>query len=985
MSELPLGLPEPLFGGPAPRLRAAPASAVFLDVLANAMTSELVKKNDPFALSDALVLLPNRRGARGLMDAFAKRLGGSALLPTIRPLGDPHADDDPDVWGAESLGDDILPPIDKLQRRLQLAKFIRQRHKGEYGVDDPTRALALADELGKLLDSAATVERVEWSKLRTLVEEIELARHWASSAAFLDIIATYWPEILKEQGYSDPAEHGAALRRALAQRWRDDPPKRPIVIAGSTGSQHTTRELMRVVASLPRGVVVLPGVDIDLDEPAWALVGDQHPQHALKDTLKALGVTRQQIPLLASESGSGRARRVLMREALAPAEKTADWLERLELAGGKAFVAEGANGLRLLEAATEDEEATAIALMLREALEKPGANAAVVTPDARLARRIEAKLSRWGIAPAVSHGMPLHETEAGRLMALICELAHDAGNPVALAAFLKHPRVTIAADRYGLTRLEHKTLRGPRRYRTFADLIALGERGERGKPIPGWHAARAIVEAAEATLAPLISLMAQKQVKLSAFADAVSHVAEAATESECWQGRDGEMAASLLREAITHGDALDEVDAYAAPRMLMKLMDGRDVAPTSQAGDARIAIWGLLEARLQRRELMILAGLNEGVWPAPPSEDPFLSRGMRARLGLPSLDQRIGLAAHDFAQLANAPNVVLTRALRREGAPTVASRWLWRLQTLIKGAGATLQSAQNYIDWAQALDHPPAITPASPPEPRPPAHQRLKRISVTTVETLIRDPYAVYARRLLGLESLKPIGAPAGPQERGTAVHAAIEDFGDGDDPQRLSDLLDEKMRFAGIPPERRAAERERLNVSVHALIAWFNERRARAARVEREVEGELVIGDVVMKGVADRIEIAPNYVAILDFKTGAPPTDKQVESGLSPQLLLEAAMLEEGAFPDLPKRETTELIYWRFGNAEPTPRSVELESGVPEAAREALKELRALLARYAKPDQAFYSKPRVLRVTLYDDYDHLARRKEWADEKADE
>jgi ATP-dependent helicase/nuclease subunit B len=985
MSDLPLGLPEPLFGGSAPRLRAAPASAAFLEVLANAMASELTKKNDPFALSDALVLLPNRRGARGLMDAFAKRLGGAALLPTIRPLGDPHADDDPGVWGADLIGDEIAPPIDKMQRRLQLASFIRRRDKAENGIEDPARALALADELGKLLDSAATVERVEWSKLRTLVEEIDLARHWASSAAFLDIIATYWPEILKEQGVSDPATHGAAIRLALAARWKADPPKRPIVIAGSTGSQHTTRELMRVVASLPRGVVVLPGVDIDLDDSAWDLIGDQHPQHALKDTLKALGADRRAIPLMEIEKSSGRARRVLMREALAPAEKTADWLERLELAGGKAFVAEGANGLKLLEAATEDEEAMAIALMLREVLETPNASAAVVTPDAGLARRIEAKLSRWGIAPAVSHGMPLRETDSGRLMALLCELAHDEGDPVALAAFLKHPRVILARDAYGLTRLEHKILRGPRRYDTLQDLIAVGERGERGKPIPGWPQASAIVEATRVALAPLTALMSQKQVSLARFAEALSAAAEEATQHECWQGRDGEAAASLLREAITHGEALGLMHVRAAPRVLMKLLGEGSVAPPSQAGDTRIAIWGLLEARLQRRELMILAGLNEGTWPAPPSEDPFLSRGMRARLGLPSVDERIGLAAHDFAQLANAPSVVMTRALRKDGSPTVASRWLWRLQTLIKGAKAELASAQCYIDWAQALDHPPAIRAASPPKPKPPAHQRLKKISVTTVETLIRDPYAVYARRILGLENLKPIGAPAGPSERGTAVHAAIEDFGDGDDPKRLSDLLDEKLRHAGVSPERRAAERERLNVSINALIAWFNERRGRAAEVHREKRGELVIGDIVLSGVADRIEIAPDYAAILDFKTGAPPSDKQVESGLSPQLLLEAAMLEEGAFAGVPKREVGELIYWRFGGADPTPRSVELATGIPVAAREALAELRKLLAQYAEPERAFLSKPRVFKIKLYDDYDHLARRKEWADERADE
>ncbi|HYD86409.1 MAG TPA: double-strand break repair protein AddB [Vitreimonas sp.] len=984
MSLLPLGLPEPLFGGPAPRIRAAPASAPFLETLAEAMVAELARRDDPFALADALVLLPNRRAARGLIDALAKRLGGAALLPTIRPLGDPHADDDPDVWGADPLSSDILPPIEKIERRMQLASLIRRRGIAEAANDDPARAIALADELGKLLDSAATVDRVAWDKLPTLVEEIELARHWASSAAFLGIIAQYWPEHLKERGKSDPAAHGAALRRALAQRWRESPPKRPIIVAGSTGSQSTTRELMWVVAGLPRGVVVLPGVDTDLDEESWKLVGDQHPQHALKGALKALGVERDAIPALAIESAGGRARRVLMREALAPAEKTADWLARLELAGGKRFVAEGAAGLRLLEAETEEQEATAIALMLREALEKPGGGAAVVTPDARLARRIESKLARWGIEPAVSHGSPLRETDAGRLIALLCELARDAGDQVALAALLKHPRVITGRDQFGLTILEHNALRGARRYEKLEELIRFDARDPK-KLEKIWPHARAIVEALIDALAPLRTLMTHKELTLAEFADALSQCAETLTEHEIWQGRDGEAAAALLREANFYGGELEAMRAHAAPRVLLTLMEGREVPPAAAAADAPIAIWGLLEARLQRRELMILAGLNEGVWPAPAGEDPFLSRAMRAKLGLPSLDARIGLAAHDFAQLANAPNVVMTRALRREGSPTLASRWLWRLKTLVQGAEAEIARADDYIAYAKALDHPAEVTPAKPVCPRPPAGKRLTQISVTQVETLIRDPYAVYARRILKLDALEPIGAPAGPAQRGTAVHAAIESFGDGDDPAKLSRLLDDELRKHGIAPERRAAERERLLASVQALIAWFAERRGREAVIYREVRGEMPVGDVLLTGVADRIEIAPGHGAILDFKTGKPPTNEQVNSGLTPQLLLEAAMLMGGFIKDVPKATPTELVYWQFGGSKPAPQMVEAEGGPVLAAEKALTNLRALLAKYADPQQPFYSKPRVQFLKPYDDYDLLARRKEWADEAGDE
>lgn len=966
-----------LFDGPAPRLRAAPASAPFLDLLADAMISALARKHDPFALADALVLLPNRRAARGLMHAFAQRLGGAALLPTIRPLGDPHSEEDPDVWGADPVGVDIPPPIDKTRRRLELAALIRARDAAEHGVQDAARALALADELARLLDSAATVERVAWEKLPHLVESIDLARHWASSAAFLGIVARFWPEHLREQGLSDPAEHGATLRRALAARWQAETPTRPIIIAGSTGSQATTRELMGVVARLPRGVVVLPGVDVDLDEESWRMVGDQHPQHALKETLEALGVERSQIPLLAKEGPAGRARRVLMREALAPAEKTADWLARLEAAGGAAFVKAGAESLRLVEAATENEEAAVIALLLREALERDGASAAVVTPDAKLARRIESKLARWGVAPVISHGAPLRETEAGRLVALLGELARDQGAPVALAALLKHPRVKLGRDAAARTTLEHKALRGPRRYRTLAELAALPE-------LQDWERARTLVASLAAALAALAAVMQRKEITLADFAEALTETAETLCGLGAWRGRDGEKAAELLRDAIAHGRALGPMPPLAAPRVLMRLMEGRDVPPPD-GGDPRVAIWGLLEARLQRRDLMILAGLNEGVWPAAPGEDPFLSRAMRRALGLPSIDARIGLAAHDFAQLANAPNVVLTRSLRREGAPTVASRWLWRLKTLVQGAGAALAGADTHLAWARALDRPAAIAPVEPPRPKPPAGQRLSRLSVTAVETLIRDPYAIYARRILGLEYLKPIGAEAGAAERGNAVHKAIERFGDGEDHDELIRLLEEELRRAGVPAERCAAERERMRVSVEALIEWFAARRALQATVYREVTGELDVEGVILRGIADRIEIGPRHVAVLDFKTGSPPTKAQVESGLAPQLPLEAAMLARGAFlgDGVPAARATELGFWRVGNAEPTPKPLPLDAMAE--AEKALAALRGLLARYAAPDQPFLSKPRVQLIKPYDEYDQLARRKEWADEKADE
>lgn len=955
-----------LFDGPAPRVRATPASAAFLDVLADAAARALASDGDPFALADTLVLLPNRRATRGLVEAFARRLGGAALLPTIRPLGD--LGEDVDVWGADSIALDVLPAIEPTRRHMELAALVRARDQAAGGVEDPVRALAMAEELAKLLDAAATCERVAWEKLRRLADEADLARHWAQSAAFLEIISTYWPERLRADGLADPGARGAMLLHALAREWEAKPPARPVIIAGSTGSVAATRTLMKVVSRLPRGVVVLPGLDVDLDERAWSAIDDQHPQHALRQTLSAIGVARAEVAILGGEEASGRARRLLMREALAPAEQTADWLTRIEEAGGADFIASGASGMSLIEAGSEDEEAAAIALLLREALETPGRTAALVTPDANLARRVEAKLARWGAEAVVSHGRPLRETAPGALVALLCELAVDPGEPVALAALLKHGLSQLVEDRAALVALEHETLRGARRHDSLADLKALAKSA----------AAKAIIARVEQALSPLVAAVAADEVTLTQFAEALTKAVENIAGYGAWSGADGECVWELLREAIAHGGELRPMAAFAASRVQLKLMEAKE-APHQSAGEARIALWGPLEARLQRRDLMILGGLNEGVWPTPAPEDPFLSRPMRAALGLPSLEQRIGLAAHDFAQLANAPRVVLTRALRRDGAPTLASRWLWRLQTLAKGAGRELSPEPAPLQWARALDAPSAPRAPRVPRPTPPAHARLKRISVTQVETLIRDPYALYARRILGLEALKPIGALLGAAERGTAIHAAIERFDDAGAAADLLTLLDEELSRAGAPAHRRVAERARLAASAEALCVWL---RARGVRVvHRETKGVLALeGGAVLSGTADRIEIAAAGAAILDFKTGAPPSNAQVKSGLAPQLLLEAAMLAAGAFKGVPAARTDELIYWRFGGADPEPRKVILESDVMTAADAALKALEALLKQYAEPTRAFLSKPRVQFLKPYADYDLLARRKEWAD-----
>jgi ATP-dependent helicase/nuclease subunit B len=969
---------EALFDGHGPRVRTVAASAPFLDTLVDAVLASL-PRDDPFALADTIIFLPNRRASTGLVEAFAKKLGGAALLPAIRALGD--LDDDPDVWGPEPLALEVPPEIMPLRRRFELAELVRRRDIAQGGVADPVRALAWADELCRLLDGAATVGAVDWSQLATLVQERDLAEHWERSAQFLEIVASYWPQRLAADGLCDPAERRAILLTRLAQAWAENPPQKPVIIAGSTGSVAATRTLMRVVASLPQGCVILPGLDLDLDEDAWRQVDAQHPQQGLRLTLEALDMARADVrPLAATETARARARRLLLNEALAPAQATADWRDRLHRLGGAELVQQGLQGLSILDARNEEEEALVIALLLREAAETPARTAALVTPDAALARRVMQKLARWDIVPQTSVGPALAESPHGTLLLLLAELLVDDGPAVPLLALLRHPLVTLGmnapARAAAIDALERQALRKPR---TWADLAALSDKMSAS-------AAGPLTRALSDALAPIVALR-HADLTLAQLADAMAESAERLAPYEegaplLWSGPEGEAAAGVLRDMAECGGHLGALAARDAPRALSLLLAARQ-APPPRGGHPRIAILGPLEARLQQRDLLVLGGLVEGGWPAPPPEDAFLSRAMRRDLGLPDPDARIGLAAHDFAQLACAPEVVLTWPAMREGAPAVPSRWIWRLKTLARASGddAVLTPARDPRPLARALDAPGAIVRLRPPQPKPPVAARPPKISFSKVETLIRDPYAIYARQVLQLDALDPPGVEAGPRDRGNAVHTALEKY-DGEGAEALLAQIEANLAAAGFDPVRCRMERARFAGVAAAFVAWHEARAAAGYESYFEKDGQLDLGGRSLYGRADRFDIRHGRAAVIDYKTGSAATNKQVDSGLSPQLTLEAAVLARGGFPGVPVATAEEIIYWRFsGGQDRGPHVVKFDEGsAADAAEEALLRLKDLLKKYDSETQAYLCKPKVQFINDWDDYDHFARRAEWGD-----
>ncbi|MES2034337.1 MAG: double-strand break repair protein AddB, partial [Pseudomonadota bacterium] len=517
------------FEYPAPRWFSIPAHRSFLDDLA---TGLLVALPTPELLADAVVLTPTRRGARSLAEAFVAATGGRAvLLPQIRAIGDLDEGEPPFEPGNLSL--DIPPAIDPQRRRFELARLVSER--GDLGRDlDAAGALELADALALFLDSLQ-IEEIEdpAGKLDTLVD-LDMAAHWKRSAQVLRIALELWPRRLAELGLIDVAERRVKLLNALRDQWLEHPPEHPLIAAGSTGTAPASARLLAAVAAAPKGLVILPGLDEGLADTAWARVEEQHPQGAMKRLLDSFHIDRAQVrPWLPDADSRGRWRRRLINEALRPAEATADWRSVLDNLGREGDVAgvdplkEGFEGLSVIAARHEEEAADVCALLLRETLETPGKTAALITPDLALARRVSARLARFGVTADSSAGAPLAGFGVAVLARMVADWAVEPLSAVSLLAILKHPLVRLGREPDDLAahaRVLEAGLRGPRPGDRDALLAKLAvKHGEAlplaadlfaaldlalvdfaDGPLPVDLATRGLVEALEALGGPLI-------------------------------------------------------------------------------------------------------------------------------------------------------------------------------------------------------------------------------------------------------------------------------------------------------------------------------------------------------------------------------------------------------------------------------------------------------------------------------------------------
>jgi len=975
----------------------------FVDALAAALLAET--RPDPLALTRYTILLPTRRARRSLAEAFLRQGDGRPLLlPQMMPLGDLDPDEAGLFGSDETLpagegGAELPPAIPALRRQLLLMRAILAANPQGITADQAAR---LAGELARFLDQMQT-EQVDFDRLEDLVPE-EYAIHWQRTLRFLGILTENWPKILEAESCVDPALRRNRVLAAQAEFWRAQPPDRPVIAAGSTGSIPATAALLEVVASLPNGRVVLPGLDRDADEATWTAILEDitHPQHGMARLLQRFGLTpgevREWPSALRTSAPPSRAR--LINEALRPAETTERWQSTAETLKAddvqRSRFELALRDVRRIDCANPQEEAQIIALQMRGVLEEPGQRAALVTPDRGLARRVAAELSRWGIAVDDSAGQPLAETPPGIFLRLALDLLAEQAAPAPLLALLKHPLAAAgmapATLRQMARSLEIGVLRGPRPAPGIAGLRAAVESVDGKELLP-------LVDRLGQLAAPLADLLGVTNAPLLEMIDAHIRFAEAlaATDEQpgaasLWAGDAGEAAANFfaeLRESVTN---LGAIPGRSYPALLQALIGGSVLRPR-YGRHPRLAIWGPLEARLQQADLLILGGLNEDTWPADPAADPWLSRPMRRDLGLPAPDRRIGLAAHDFAQAFGAAKVVMTRSLRVEGTPTVPSRWLLRLDGFLRTIGIPPESLLDlpWRAWQATLDRPAAVKPVERPAPCPPIAARPRRLSVTQIETWRRDPYGIYARHILKLKALEPLDAEIGAAERGTAIHQALDAFVrkyPGPLPaDAVGQLIAIGERCFGsllLRPALWAFWWPRFLRIADWFVAEDGKRRERLAECHAEIKGDWPLetpsGLFTLTATADRIDRQRDgMLEIIDYKTGTVPTETDIANGLAPQLPLEAAMAAAGRFENLPAGPVTALAHWKLSGGESPGEIKDVKGDIADLAEEALQGLRDLIEAFHQPDSGYLSIPDPDAAPRYSDYGHLARIKEWS------
>lgn len=961
---------EPTAG---PRVFGTPPGVDFAeDLVAGLLARHETTAPEQFARCQ--IYVNTTRMQRRIRSVFDQ--GKARLLPQIKLITD--LANDPLVSFPKAT-------VSTLRRRLQVSELVARLLEQEPDLAPKSALYELSDSLLTLMDEMHG-EGVNPAVLASL-DVSDQSGHWDRALKFLNIITPFFAQ-LDEEPNSEARQRRTI--ETLAEHWKIAPPNDPILVAGSTGSRGATAMFMHAVAHLPNGAIILPGYDEALPNDVWdklgnPMSGQDHPQYRFKKLMSDIGFTPNDVQRWSNMKPHNGLRNKLVSLSLRPAPVTNQWL-----AEGPDFddLIQTTKDLTLVEADAPRLEAETIALRLRQAA-ADGITAALISPDRMLTRQVTAALDRWDIRPDDSAGTPLVLSAPGRLLRHTAALFGNKLTGEMLLTILKHPLCFSENEDRGphliLTReleLYFRKIGAP-----FPTKDLLQDWAKNDDARTDW-------------ITWIIDILTGHDVVTSANLTKFVTDHLSLTEKLC-AGPDKEGSGGLWlknagREAQRVCDMLvSDADAggtltYREYGALFSTVLADGTVRNPDEGHPQILILGTLEARVQGFDLTILGGMNDGTWPESNPPDPWLNRKMRADAGLLLPERRIGLSAHDYQQAIAGKSVWITRSKRSADTETVPSRWVNRLTNLLAGlpgqggAEALEQMRARGDAWlakAAHLSTPSKPTPsAARPSPQPPTAARPKQLSVTQIKTLIRDPYVIYAREVLRLRPLDPLAPTANAPLRGIIIHSILEQFINGGydplDRDAFMQLAQEQFDAHCPWPTIRAQWMAGLDRSVDRFLQDEIERQSLATKQLTELKGEITVPPVGIKLVckADRIDLTLDGDALIyDYKTGQVPSGKQQEV-FDKQLLLEAAMVENGAFAAIGQKPVSAALFIAMNTA--MKNSAAPLNKTPVA--KVWEDIGTLFAHWQTPTRGYTARLAMFSKDDRGDYDHLSRFGEW-------
>ncbi|MBA4117640.1 MAG: hypothetical protein C0514_01915 [Candidatus Puniceispirillum sp.] len=840
---------------------------------------------DPFTLTRTLCILPTRRACRMLERALiAHAKTPSRLLPKILCLSD---------LATKDLGLAPQAPHSSNETLFSLMRFLCEENIAPH----PSQAYHWARALTKLLDGARLHKIDLYQGLEALLGA-EHALHRQGALEGLLTLLAHWHKTPPLPSRCD--DHVQALEM-LMERLCTHNTHAPVITLGIHHSAPIYTRLLATCASLDKGTVLMNDFDHSLTQEHLKGLSSSHPQWIHARLLEALDLSPEEVLSWGARTCCATLP-FLARAFEDTFAKSKEVPKNL-----------GLNHLAMIEARDRFEEATFASLLIREALDDPNKKVLMVTPDRQLAALVGQMLRKWQIIPDDGAGMPLTSLTPFVFLMRVLEAVGENFSPMTLLALLKHPLFGggSAARTFART-LETRVLRRPLAPQTLEACLSACQ---------GDEALYGFLKDLQEKAAPFTEALRQKGQPLADLLEA--HLSLALTlcaKETLWEGEHAAEMATHWQDVLEAAPHFPELSPHTYLSVFPLLF--KDQTVRRQHGiHPRVAILSPQQAQLMKADRVLICGLSEGLWPllSPPS--PWLSPAMEASLGLGDDTHTLAEAGRLFTEFCQAGEVFLMRSMRLDGTPQTPARVWQRLEALLKSEGITL-STNKYEElqaWQKALYTETHPAPCERPAPRPRRALRPKQVSVSSLGLLQQDPYAFYVRNVLKLSPLEAIAPPPDARLFGTLLHGCLEAFvasGVLTVPQwdavcqaRLKPLLPWgavhlfwTKRLASLGPwilESLSAlpKDTRFFTEAHASLALF--------------EGLTLVAK------ADRIDVsvATGHVTVIDYKTGALPTKAEREVGLALQLPLEAHMLAQGSFANVPKPVSSQINmqYWHL------------------------------------------------------------------------